>query len=979
MSQIVTQTTDEILQVLLIANQGYFSTLVKNFLSNYRINVQQVDYAFFSSASSPQQLNQTQFYKIIYLFNLDDQDKSNFYPIVQFLQKRFESIIVISKITSSTASQDLVFQAWSESGQQEDKYFQYLIKNLEKANFFIGLDLLTMDENWAYPIKACITLLKRKIIIDPQQSWYLLTAASFFDQIKKQLIKPHKAKKYLIKGLKVSTTTFCANLQKVYQLYFNQELKIIKFYLAAKEFNQKQFICSVVESDWQRLLDQKIRVLPSLKVHLDIQAVKDQDLLTLSAQKKKLSSPRFEKDLFEKDLDVNDKKAIFQKTRIKKDILPIQSLNKTVPKEPNENKKIDQFDDQIKNIFNQGRLNYQIGRTVDRFNQITRISFKSRNKKIIFFGGLIFIFLGLMPICLLLFFNFSKDNLKNNLIKYFSQSLNQPSLSAENQSIKTFQQYSFLNKQVNFLNSFFEFETVKEAQEFLTITQKINDLNIDSQELNNANLQLLDVILGRSEQSFSQCFNTLSILSQQFYEELSFVQAELKALDLSHFQPEDSKIIEEYQQELTDLKSQSAVFEQLKAFYPQIFAVDHKKTYALVLQNNFVVRSTGGAVEMLALLTFDQGVLIDSQFFNVYQIDDQITGEIQAPAEISTFLKEQQYYLKDSSWDVDFLLSAERMRWFIRESLDQEVDGVIAVNFFLVRDILEDLESVNLADYHETITSKNLFERLEFHAADKNYSTALVKAIFNQLTNISDQQLLAVLKNFNQSLIKKQSYLAMADVNINKTLNNIGWTGTVINPECPPYFSQANCFIDSIFQIENNIGSTRVSNDIQRTVSQQIEVKGNVVLHQRKINFKNQAQSQLWPQGDYQALIKFILPKEAELKEITINNQLVDNQQILNYLERDKRVIAVPISVAIQSATELKIIYQVPLTTSPPFSYLFFDQKQSGIEETPYHISITHQAGIKPILIAPSAQVKNKTIEFYDDRLSHTFVGVSFE
>ena len=116
-----------------------------------------------------------------------------------------------------------------------------------------------------------------------------------------------------------------------------------------------------------------------------------------------------------------------------------------------------------------------------------------------------------------------------------------------------------------------------------------------------------------------------------------------------------------------------------KLFYP---AMD--KTYLVLFQNNMELRPTGGFIGSYALLNIGNGKMKGFSISDVYTADGQLKGHVDPPDAIRKYLAQPHFFLRDSNYDPDFVVSSEKAIWFLQKELGINVDGVIGINLFLV-------------------------------------------------------------------------------------------------------------------------------------------------------------------------------------------------------------------------------------------------------------------------------------------------------
>ncbi len=229
---------------------------------------------------------------------------------------------------------------------------------------------------------------------------------------------------------------------------------------------------------------------------------------------------------------------------------------------------------------------------------------------------------------------------------------------------------------------------------------------------------LTGIIFHHDEGNLTEALKRIQINLDQAYSELSFVESELQSgqqleLDLS------ASLTQKLQSLTTDLPIYRQKINQARSVLPLVpsfIAQDSKKTYLLLFQNSAELRPTGGFIGSYGLLTFEKGKLLDFNVEDIYSADGQLKGYVEPPAPIKEFLGQNTWYFRDSNWDPDFPISAQRAEWFLKKTTNRSVDGVIAVNLPAVKELLKATGTINLTDYNEEVTADNLFERAEYHS-----------------------------------------------------------------------------------------------------------------------------------------------------------------------------------------------------------------------------------------------------------------------
>ncbi len=189
---------------------------------------------------------------------------------------------------------------------------------------------------------------------------------------------------------------------------------------------------------------------------------------------------------------------------------------------------------------------------------------------------------------------------------------------------------------------------------------------------------------------------------------------------------------------------------------------DGPRRYLLLFQNSSEIRATGGFVGNVALLKIADGNIEKFKFYDVYDLDGQLTEHIVPPRPIQDI--SSAWSLHDANWFFDFPSSARKISTFYEKEGGATLDGVIALNSNVAEDLLSLLGPVQLSEDVEIINSENLVDKLnEFgekslSSDDFNQRVAL-EEIFNillgRLSQMNSEQALALVRILNGAVAAK--------------------------------------------------------------------------------------------------------------------------------------------------------------------------------------------------------------------------------
>ena len=136
---------------------------------------------------------------------------------------------------------------------------------------------------------------------------------------------------------------------------------------------------------------------------------------------------------------------------------------------------------------------------------------------------------------------------------------------------------------------------------------------------------------------------------------------------------------------------------------PGILGMETPKTYLILFQDNLELRPGGGLINSYGILKLNQGKIMEFDIYNVDDADQQLRGHVEPPFAIRRYLSKQHWYMKDGNFDVDFAQSALSVANFLLAETGQQVSGVVAVDNTFVKNILQAIGPVYVANYKENV------------------------------------------------------------------------------------------------------------------------------------------------------------------------------------------------------------------------------------------------------------------------------------
>ena len=394
-------------------------------------------------------------------------------------------------------------------------------------------------------------------------------------------------------------------------------------------------------------------------------------------------------------------------------------------------------------------------------------------------------------------------------------------------------------------------------------------------------------------------------------------------------------------EEVNQLLSYSKKFTEI---LPQILGFAEPKTFLLLFQNNSELRPTGGFIGSFGWLTFNKGRLVEFKTEDVYTADGQLKGYVPPPEPLKKYLAQENWYLRDSNFDPDFSVNAQRAEWFLKREMNLNFDGVFAFDLNSVAEILRGIDGVYLTDYGENITADNLFLKTQVTAEEgffpgstqkKDFIGSLTRNLFIKLTS-SKIAWAKLLKGMKSSLDEKHTLLYFHNEIAQQTVEEAGWGGRVAGISC----QQKDCFADYLMVVEANLGINKANFLVDRKAQLNLKQTSGKLVHELSVNYTNESPEKVYPGGSYFSYTRILIPKEASVIDLSLSGEALAKEDITFDEYQDKLSVGFPMRINANSKMQVRLVYSIPLVTEKITNLELLVQKQPGIKAYPLEISI---------------------------------------
>ena len=318
-----------------------------------------------------------------------------------------------------------------------------------------------------------------------------------------------------------------------------------------------------------------------------------------------------------------------------------------------------------------------------------------------------------------------------------------------------------------------------------------------------------------------------------------------------------------------NIKIQEA--KDLFSFLERILGKEEPKTYILLLQNNSEIRATGGFLGSFVALTLNYGRIINFKVYDIYDPDGQIKEKYIPPKPL--WLTTPVWETRDANWFFDFPTSAKKIIFFLEKSgYFKKIDGVIAINTFVVKDLLTIIGPIEVEEYQKEINASNFLETLQYEVEygkdkkkgrPKRILEIIVPKIYQKILDLDKKRTKDLINLIKKNLEKKEIQLFFKDNFCQKIVEKYQFAGKIIKePELSDYLSV----------VFSNIAGGKTDLLIKRKAKLITEIERNGFLDNTLIIYqKYQIPNKNYPffRKINKSYLKVYLPKEAILEEIS--------------------------------------------------------------------------------------------------------------
>lgn len=388
-----------------------------------------------------------------------------------------------------------------------------------------------------------------------------------------------------------------------------------------------------------------------------------------------------------------------------------------------------------------------------------------------------------------------------------------------------------------------------------------------------------------------------------------------------------------------------------------VLGFEGEKNYLVLFQNDIEIRPGGGLIGSVGILKIKDGKVTSFFVQDVNELDTKLKAHVEPPFAIRRYLPSQNFYLKDSNFDPDFVNSAISASNMYSLITGEKVDGVIGVDLFFAKNILNSLGEITI-DQNTKVNAETIYERSAKDSAKKSFLSKVFKSIEKNLGERKSIPYLLLAENVGNSIKEKHLVFAFQDESTQSIFTANGWSSSLWDNR----ILSDNSINDYFGIVESNMGKNNINHFISRSVSKKLMILDDgAVSSKLTIGFKNNSEESL---ANYKNYVRLVLPEGSRItsfamdgKEIEIKPAVVDPRiyelksfrppaglEVEETQDMNKSIFGFLVSVAPKQVKSITISYSLPFFVSSSeksIDYSLKIYKQPGIESYPFDLTFS--------------------------------------
>jgi hypothetical protein len=432
---------------------------------------------------------------------------------------------------------------------------------------------------------------------------------------------------------------------------------------------------------------------------------------------------------------------------------------------------------------------------------------------------------------------------------------------------------------------------------------------------------------------------------------------------------ESTRIYPQWTAPLKAAKNKLYQWDNISRDIPFLFSVGRSSKVAILVQDSWQSRPSGGVVDTTVIVPINNGQVADMQLYTSDQLDSLLRGQVVPPEDFKKATGENDWYLRDVGWMVAFPEVAQKAAWFINKELGQPVDIVIAINSETLLQIVDALGGVTVNG--SQVTKENFAESRISYVPDgpsSSFIKDLTGQILKKIPQSEKSQWESLLNVWSTSLNSRNSFV----YSINPELTSLRankWDGNISLPSC----QTINCLNSSIYVSNSNVGMNSANRWTSSKYLANINIAEEDIKTTYSLKYTNNSANSPEVLKNY---VRLNLSGTHEVVGVRIDNRQLKPDAVSQSMEKGYTVIGVTVTIPAGATVPIEIDTRQRITDLANFQLNWYNQP--GESNTSIQVKITLPSEWKVSNSTPAAVASGGAIEYNSSLRAPYQVNLTF-
>lgn len=343
--------------------------------------------------------------------------------------------------------------------------------------------------------------------------------------------------------------------------------------------------------------------------------------------------------------------------------------------------------------------------------------------------------------------------------------------------------------------------------------------------------------------------------------------------------------LEKVREDFQKIASYLSTGSQLIGHMDSLLADNTEKDYIFFFYNNMEIRPGGGFIGSFAHVVFADYTLKSFDIYDVYDADGQLKTHVRPPAAIRDHLDQPHWFLRDSNFSPDFEKNVETAQFFLDRELGiKDIDGAVGMTTTALTYLLKAFGDVYIPDFDETINSENFYITTQTQTEADYFPGSQQKKSFlstvgrHLMLKMEDANPALLGLAIKQALDEKHLVIYMKDSVVQADINNLGWSGKILNPQC---LNPQGCIINHVLPVDANLGVNKANYFVSKLLKLKTVFEEDAsIKNELSISYTNTAAPGVSPGGTYKNYVQLYVPSTASIAGLEINGNPIEHYDI---------------------------------------------------------------------------------------------------